>query len=241
MAAITGRSGRRRRSMNDINMVPFIDVMLVLLIIFMVITPMLTKGVNVDLVKTKNPIAMKDADKEDAILVAVTRSGAKPPSVAIDMDNDVALMTYTSGTTGLPKGAMLTFRNALYKTDVSVSTKGIANSDVLLAIAPLYHIAGMLMGVNIPMLSGATTVLLHRFDPLTVLQAIERHRVTWWYSIAPMNVAVMAVPSARSQYGWLTGVVIGSTLTVLVVNVSPGSSGKSLAASVTRAAKEGVA
>jgi long-chain acyl-CoA synthetase len=91
---------------------------------------------------------------------------------------------------------MLTFRNALYKTAVSVSTKHVTADDVLLAIAPLYHIAGMLMGVNIPILSGATTVLLHRFDPVAVLQAIDRHKVTWWYSIAPMNVAVMAVPDA---------------------------------------------
>jgi biopolymer transport protein ExbD/biopolymer transport protein TolR len=52
-----------------------VDVMLVLLIIFMVITPMLSKGVSVDLVKTMNPIAMQNADKEDAILVAVTRNG----------------------------------------------------------------------------------------------------------------------------------------------------------------------
>jgi biopolymer transport protein ExbD/biopolymer transport protein TolR len=60
---------------SDINVTPMVDVMLVLLIIFMVITPMLTKGVNVDMVRTKNPIAMKDADKDDAILVAVTRDG----------------------------------------------------------------------------------------------------------------------------------------------------------------------
>jgi biopolymer transport protein ExbD/biopolymer transport protein TolR len=60
---------------NDINVTPMVDVMLVLLIIFMVITPMLTKGAQVDLVRTKNPIAMKDADKEDAILVAVTKDG----------------------------------------------------------------------------------------------------------------------------------------------------------------------
>jgi biopolymer transport protein ExbD len=60
---------------SDINVTPMVDVMLVLLIIFMVITPMLTKGVSVELVKTKNPIAMKDADKEDAVLVAVTRDG----------------------------------------------------------------------------------------------------------------------------------------------------------------------
>ena len=55
---------------SDINVTPMVDVMLVLLIIFMVITPMLTKGVDVDMVKAKNPIAMKDADKEDAILIA---------------------------------------------------------------------------------------------------------------------------------------------------------------------------
>src|SRR5258706_6851063 len=60
---------------SDINVTPMVDVMLVLLIIFMVITPMLTKGQSVEKVRTKNPIAMQAADKEDAILVAVTRAG----------------------------------------------------------------------------------------------------------------------------------------------------------------------
>jgi biopolymer transport protein ExbD len=59
----------------DINVTPMVDVMLVMLIIFMVITPMLTKGVQVELVKTKNPIAMADADKDDAVLVSVSRNG----------------------------------------------------------------------------------------------------------------------------------------------------------------------
>jgi biopolymer transport protein ExbD len=58
---------------SDINVTPMVDVMLVLLIIFMVITPMLQKGVSVDMVKAVNPRAMSDADKEDAVLVAVTR------------------------------------------------------------------------------------------------------------------------------------------------------------------------
>ena len=60
---------------NEINVTPMVDVMLVLLIIFMVITPMLSKGISVDMVKTKNPIAMQAADKDDAILIAVTRDG----------------------------------------------------------------------------------------------------------------------------------------------------------------------
>jgi biopolymer transport protein ExbD len=59
----------------DINVTPMVDVMLVMLIIFMVITPMLSKGVIVDLVKTRNPIAMHDADKSDAIVCAVQRDG----------------------------------------------------------------------------------------------------------------------------------------------------------------------
>lgn len=61
--------------MADINVTPMVDVMLVMLIIFMVITPMLTKGISVDMVRTKNPIAMQAADKDDAILIAVTREG----------------------------------------------------------------------------------------------------------------------------------------------------------------------
>src|SRR4051794_6429828 len=60
---------------SEINVTPMVDVMLVLLIIFMVITPMLSKGVNVDLVKTHNLIKMAEADREDAIMVAVTRDG----------------------------------------------------------------------------------------------------------------------------------------------------------------------
>jgi biopolymer transport protein ExbD/biopolymer transport protein TolR len=60
---------------SDINVTPMVDVMLVLLIIFMVITPMLSKGTSVDMVKTKNPITMQAADKEDAVLIAITRDG----------------------------------------------------------------------------------------------------------------------------------------------------------------------
>jgi len=59
----------------DINVTPMVDVMLVLLIIFMVITPMLSKGISVDMVKTRNPIAMQAADKSDAIMCAITRDG----------------------------------------------------------------------------------------------------------------------------------------------------------------------
>jgi len=76
---MTGKEGKTKHHapppVADINVTPMVDVMLVLLIIFMVITPMLSKGKDVELVKTKNPIAMQAADKTDAVLVAVTRDG----------------------------------------------------------------------------------------------------------------------------------------------------------------------
>jgi biopolymer transport protein ExbD len=68
--------GKRALLVNStINVTPMVDVMLVLLIIFMVITPMLQHGVSVDLAKTNNPVQMPDADKEDAMLVAIQRDG----------------------------------------------------------------------------------------------------------------------------------------------------------------------
>jgi len=60
---------------SDINVTPMVDVMLVLLIIFMVVTPMLQHGVSVDMAKVNNPEQMPDADKEDALLVSVMRNG----------------------------------------------------------------------------------------------------------------------------------------------------------------------
>jgi biopolymer transport protein ExbD len=60
---------------SEINVTPMVDVMLVLLIIFIVITPLLTKGVTVEFVKAKNQIPMQNADKEDAILISVSRNG----------------------------------------------------------------------------------------------------------------------------------------------------------------------
>ena len=73
------KEGRKSRDSGvgaDINVTPMVDVMLVLLIIFMVVTPMLQKGVSVDMAKTDNPSQMPDADKEDSLLVAVMRDGS---------------------------------------------------------------------------------------------------------------------------------------------------------------------
>jgi long-chain acyl-CoA synthetase len=116
---------------------------------------------------------------------------------AIDI-GDVSLLVYTSGSTGLPKGAMLSYEDALYKTAISADCFGIDANDVMLADTPLHHISGMITGLALPIYVGATVVLLHRFDASAVLQAIECCRVSWWYTMAPSLPAVMGCDDAET-------------------------------------------
>lgn len=128
---------------------------------------------------------------------ALADAGPFEPVDDLAMD-DVALMAYTSGTTGLPKAAMLSYECALYKTAVSADSFGLGPDDVMLADVPLHHISGMITGLDLPIYCGCTVVLLHRFDATAVLQAIEACRVSWWYTMAPSLPSAMACDDAPS-------------------------------------------
>jgi long-chain acyl-CoA synthetase len=129
------------------------------------------------------------------LLAAIRLEQTPPPRPVLAMD-DVALLVYTSGTTGRPKGAMLSFRNALFKTAGIARMAELQADDVHLAIPPLYHISGMLYGMNIPLYTGAAAVLHYRFDARATLESMDRHKVSYWKGIAPMLVAVMEAPGA---------------------------------------------
>jgi long-chain acyl-CoA synthetase len=118
------------------------------------------------------------------------------PIIDIDADEDVALIVYTSGSTGLPKGAMLTYKNALYKTRCVAELRGYSSTDVSLSVMPICHIAGML-GMNVSIYSGGTIVLLNRFTPEATMEVMERHRVSVAQTVVPMNVAIMNHPTAK--------------------------------------------
>lgn len=117
----------------------------------------------------------------------------------IDVWNDIGLMVFTSGTTGRPKAAMLTYGNALFKTAAAAQGYVMESKDVTLAPAPLCHIAGMLMGLNIPVYSAQECVLLTRFEPETVISAIEKYQVNKIYTIAPMNAAILNQPGIEDR------------------------------------------
>ncbi len=113
-----------------------------------------------------------------------------PPSVKINLEHDIALFEYTGGTTGLPKGAMLSHYAHLFKPSAAATINGFDESNIVLTTMPFFHIAGMLFLIA-PVLRGAINIMLTQFDPLSVLQAIDRYKANFWYSMVPMNLAVM--------------------------------------------------
>lgn len=103
--------------------------------------------------------------------------GEQPPRAPLD-SNDVAMLTYTSGTTGPPKGAMNTHSNIVFNCQVCSTWLDLDESDVILGAAPLFHITGSIAHLGISQLSGAPVILFHRFEPKRALKMIERWQAT---------------------------------------------------------------
>ena len=119
-------------------------------------------------------------------------------NIEIDLWKDIGMMVFTSGTTGHPKAARLTYGSSLFKTAATFHANQFEQGPYL-SIAPLCHIAGMVMGVYLPIYSGETCVLLMRFDAEAAIQAIEQHKVSHWYSTAPMNLAIMNYKGVKER------------------------------------------
>ncbi|MFE2888405.1 4-coumarate--CoA ligase family protein [Streptomyces graminifolii] len=126
-------------------------------------------------------------------------STAHEPVVDIDPVTDVAALPYSSGTTGTPKGVMLTHRQIatnLAQLEPAVPT---GPGDRILAVLPFFHIYGLTALMNAPLRQGAAVVVLPRFDLETFLAAIENHRITGLY-VAPPIVLALAKHPAVAQY-----------------------------------------
>ena len=123
---------------------------------------------------------------------------AAPPSVDIDVMEDIGLFQYTGGTTGLPKGCMLTYYAALFKSGAVCEIADIRKDTVCLVTMPIFHIAGMLAGLNSCVMAGATQILLSMFDAETAMKAISKYRANFWYSAVPMNLGIMKHPELKN-------------------------------------------
>jgi acyl-CoA synthetase (AMP-forming)/AMP-acid ligase II len=99
------------------------------------------------------------------------------PAAATDPDA-VALLPYSSGTAGLPKGVMLTHSNLVTAVRQVGAVAGFTERDTVLALAPFFHVLGAVVTLAVPLAVGATTVTVPRFEPAAVLDIVDRHRIT---------------------------------------------------------------
>ncbi|MFI5973195.1 4-coumarate--CoA ligase family protein [Streptomyces sp. NPDC051452] len=132
-------------------------------------------------------------------LVDLLATTAPEPRVDLDPAEDVAALPYSSGTTGVPKGVMLTHRQIatnLAQLEPAVPT---GPGDRILAVLPFFHIYGLTALMNAPLRQGATVVVLPRFDLEAFLAAIEAHRITGLY-VAPPIVLALAKHPAVTRY-----------------------------------------
>ncbi|KAB1147246.1 4-coumarate--CoA ligase family protein [Streptomyces luteolifulvus] len=132
-------------------------------------------------------------------LIDMLASAAPEPQVAIDPVEDVAALPYSSGTTGVPKGVMLTHRQIATNLAQLEPVIAMGPGDRILAVLPFFHIYGLTALMNAPLRQGATVVLLPRFELDTFLAAIQNHRITGLY-VAPPIVLALAKHPAVAQY-----------------------------------------
>ncbi|MCH8062872.1 MAG: AMP-binding protein [Chloroflexi bacterium] len=120
-----------------------------------------------------------------------------PPSVAIDPDIDLAALPYSSGTTGLNKGVMLTHFNLTSNLDQLLGLKEefvFRSDDVVLVHLPLFHIYGLHVLMNPTISVGGTQVMMGRFDMEEFLGLISRHRVTRLFTVPPVGLGLTQYP-----------------------------------------------
>jgi acyl-CoA synthetase (AMP-forming)/AMP-acid ligase II len=122
--------------------------------------------------------------------------GAVPP-VTIDPAHDLVVLPYSSGTTGISKGVMLTHRNLVANI---CQTRGVQDAvmvtgdDVLLGLLPMFHIYGMVVVMNLGLVLGCTIITMPRFDLEQMLQLIQQHRISYMHLVPPIVLGLTKHP-----------------------------------------------
>ncbi|WP_254762758.1 AMP-binding protein [Natrinema marinum] len=129
---------------------------------------------------------------------ALEETDPEPPSVDHHMD-DVILLQYTSGTTGMPKGCEHTYWTVLHKAAATATIYGFDAETSHLAVMPVFHVAGKLNAVDAPVVDGGTVVLLTRFETEPLMHAAGAHRPTTAWLTTPMVRGVLNHPD-RDEY-----------------------------------------
>jgi acyl-CoA synthetase (AMP-forming)/AMP-acid ligase II len=122
-------------------------------------------------------------------LVAKAAPGAKPAEVEVDPD-DLAVLPYSSGTTGQMKGVMLSHRNLVANIEQAWNSMPLMDEDTLVGVLPFFHSYCQTVVLNLGLAKGSTIVTMPRFDLDELLDIVERHTVTWLHIVPPIVLAL---------------------------------------------------
>jgi acyl-CoA synthetase (AMP-forming)/AMP-acid ligase II len=134
-------------------------------------------------------------DPDQATPLAELLAAEPVPVAEIDAAADLAVLPYSSGTTGLPKGVMLSHRNLVANLIQAGEPLALTEDDALVGCLPFFHIYGMTVIMNLGLRHGATIVTMPRFDLAEFLALIERHRVTVGFVVPPIALALAKHPA----------------------------------------------
>jgi acyl-CoA synthetase (AMP-forming)/AMP-acid ligase II len=133
-------------------------------------------------------------EADGATPFAALEAGGEPPGVAIDPAEEVVALPYSSGTTGLPKGVMLTHRNLVANMCQFAGLFHTSETDRVIAVLPFFHIYGLVVIMNIPLYHGATVVTMPRFELAEFLRVIQDYRITRANVVPPIVLALAKHP-----------------------------------------------
>ena len=152
------------------------------------------------------PEATKGAENSGTVIVECTATGpvdgglegGEPVTEPTERaDDDTAIILYTSGTTGRPKGAELTHSNIhLNATRSAHVIQQMTSDDIVMGCLPLFHVFGLVVGLNAATIAGASLALIPRFDPAAAIEVIEKERVTIMQGVPTMYAAILNHPSS---------------------------------------------
>jgi long-chain acyl-CoA synthetase len=134
--------------------------------------------------------------ERDELLALISAHAGRCPRPISHHSGDVAVILYTSGTTGLPKGAQLTHANACFSAQVFRDWIGLGAEDSILGVAPLFHVTGLIAHVVLSLLAKTSLVLAYRFEPNVMLDAIAERRPQFAIGAITAFLSLMNAPDA---------------------------------------------
>ena len=127
--------------------------------------------------------------------MSLVRPDLPVPDVTIDLANDLCVLPYSSGTSGIPKGVMLTHRNLVANMEQTIkSAVSLEESDVVIGLLPFFHIYGMVVIMAGVLVQGASIVTLPKFELPNFLETIQKHRITVANIVPPIVLALAKHP-----------------------------------------------